>query len=286
MKRIKLLIFIVLCFIAIPSVYASSVSTKITGTNTIKVGNQTTLYVVLNASGGIKGVDLNYSTSGSISIVSTQALNGMEVQRNSGGRALLYSQNALSSGSSVFAITVRGNSVGTGTLTISRLEATVGGETAIGNSASIAVTVNPSKTQAEIDAENARAKAQREAEAKAREEAEAKAKEEEEAQRLALNKAKLLVEAAERSLLEDDYKAADKAVYALAESEEKANLVNRLYEVRINMLVKERCANCQEKECVDKECKTSNGLLILNIILLLVVIGEFIYIIVKHRRED
>lgn len=286
MRRIKLLIFLGLCLIAIPNVYAQTASTRITGSNSIKVGNTTTLYVNVDSSSTIKGVDVTYSSSGSISVVSVSAAGGMAEQSRNGNRILLYSSGGVSSGSSVLAITVKGNSVGTGTVSVTRLEATVGGETAVSNSATFTITVNPAKTQAEIDAENARAKAQREADAKAKEEAEKKAKEEEEARKLALSKATLLVEAAEKSQSKDDYEEALEAVKALVDSDDKTALLKRLEEVRFYMAVKDTCTPCEiETKCDIASEDQSNKWLILNVALLLVVIGEFIYIIVSRKKE-
>ena len=139
MKKFKYLFILVLFMVLMPRVYASSVSTSLTGTNTIRVGNTTTIYVKLNSSGGIRGVDLTYSTSGNISVVSATVV-GLTEQSRNGNRVLSYSQNALQSGSSVFAIKVKGTSVGTGTVSVSNVKATVDGETATGNNASITIT--------------------------------------------------------------------------------------------------------------------------------------------------
>ena len=286
MKRIKLLIFIALCFMIMPCAYASTASTRITGNNTIKVGETTTLYVNVDSSGPIRGVDVSYSSSGSISVVSTSPDSGLVEQSRNGNRILLYTSGSVGSGSSVLKIVVKGDSVGQGVLSINRLEATVSGETAVSNSASITINVNPTKTQAEIDAENRRAEERRQQEEEKRIEEEKKKAEEEEAKRIALSKAEKLVEAAEKSLMKDDYEAALKAVDALEDSDSKTKLLDRLYEVKFNMAVKEKCGNVKCEECVCKECKNSNGLLILNIVLLLVVIGEFIYIIVRRNKEN
>ena len=162
MKKIKLLIFIVLCLITIPSVYAYNATAKITGTNTVKVGNTTTLYVKVDSSDPIRGVDLTYSSSGNITITNVSPTNGLTTQYSSGGNMALYTTGSLSSGSSILAITVRGNQVGTGTVSISKLEATLntseGLKTAASSATSFTVTVNPQKTQAEIDAENEKKK--------------------------------------------------------------------------------------------------------------------------------
>ena len=307
MKKFKLFFALLLFVVAIPYVKAATASVSLTGNSSIKVGGTTTIYVKVTSSSPIRGVDLTYSTSGNISVVSTSPVSGMTVQSTNGNRVLLYSPSDVASGSSVFAITVKGNSAGTGTVSITSLSASVNEgsgvyQTAYGNTPSITITITapqtqptnntqPSnnnsqttrpqttKTQAEIEAEK------KAAEEKAKAEAEAKAKAEEE-ERLALNKAKLLVEAAEKSLLNDDYEAAYKAVEALEDSKDKTELMARLDEVKFNIAVKERCSTLQRKECKNEECKTSNGLLIINVILLLVVLGEFIYIIVRHKRED
>ena len=165
MKKFKYLLVLVLFLVLMPKVYAASVSTSLTGTKTVKVGNTTTIYVKLTSSDGIKGADITYSASGNVKIVSVDGVNGMSRQDDkTTNRALLYSKNALSSGTSVFAITVKGTAEGTGTVSVSNVKATVGGETANGNNASVTITVNPAKTQAEIDAENRWAEQAREQE--------------------------------------------------------------------------------------------------------------------------
>lgn len=299
MKKLKLLIFAIICLIAIPRVNALSVTTKITGSNSIKVGNTTTLYVKINSSSPIRGADITYSASGAISIVSVTPAGGMTKQDQRGNRILLYSSKSLSSGTSVLAIKIKGNKVGTGTLTISKLEASVGKgsdlKTATGNKATFKVTVNPKKTEAEIAAEKEAAEKAKEAAekakeeaAKARAEAEKKAKEQAEKDKKDLEKATALVEAAERSNLKDDYEAALKAVNALKDSTDKTKLLERLEEVRFNIAVKEACKPCEETKCETKEVSSggTNKWLILNIILLAVVIGEFIYILVSRKNRE
>ena len=276
MKKLRYLFVLVLFLVVMPRVYASSVSTSLTGTNSIKVGNTTTIYVKLNSSGGIRGVDLNYSTSGNISLVSAVATGGMTEQSRNGNRVLLYSPNALSSGSSVFAITVKGTAVGTGTVTISRLEATVDGETAVGNSATYTITVNKATTQTtptKPSTENNKTETEAEKEAK----------------KQALNKATILVEAAERSLLNDDYEAALEAVKALDDSDEKTALLERLDEVRFQIAVKEACnsCKCEEPTIVEETENNDSGKWgILSIVLLLVAIIEFIYIVAMHKKKE
>ena len=293
MKKLKLLIFAIICLIAIPRVNALSVTTKITGSNSIKVGNTTTLYVKINSSSPIRGADITYSASGAISIVSVTPAGGMTKQDQRNNRILLYSSKSLSSGTSVLAIKIKGTKVGTGTLTISKLEASVGTgsdlKTATGNKATFKVTVNPKKTEAEIAAEKEAAEKAKEEAAKAKAEAEKKAKEQAEKDKKDLEKATALVEAAERSNLQDDYEAALKAVNALKDSTDKTKLLERLEEVRFNIAVKAACKPCEETKCETKEVSSggTNKWLILNIILLAVVIGEFIYILVSRKnRED
>ena len=312
MKKFKIFFALLLFVVAMPYVKAATASTSLAGNNSIKVGDTTTIYVKVNSSSPLKGVDLTYSISGNISVVGTSPVSGMTVQSTNGSRVLLYSPSNVSSGSSVFAITVKGNSAGTGTVSITSLSATINEgdgvyETAYGNASSYTITVTapqptnntqPSnnsqtikpqtttKTQAQIDAEKKAAEERAKAlEEKAKEEAEAKAKKEEE-NRIALNKATLLVEASEKSLLNDDYDAAYSAVNALEDSSDKTKLLERLEEVKFNIAVKESCDSNKATECKTNECNTSNGLLIVNVILMLVVIGEFIYIILRQKRED
>ena len=281
MKKLKLLIMLLFCFISIPNVYASSASVNLTGSYVIKAGNTTTIYVKMNGSSTIKGVDLTYSTSGNISVVSASATGGMTEQSRNGNRVLLYSRDGVASGSYVFAIMVKGTKEGTGTVTVSNIQATVGGETAVANNASYTITVKPKYTEAELAA-------QKEAQKKAEEEARKK-KEEEEANQKALDKAKILVEAAEKSLLSDDYEAAKSAVEKLVDSEDKNKLLSRLDEIKFNIAVKEatdKNCNCETKEVKKND---SDGdvvvFLILNIIFALIAFVEFIYIVINRRKR-
>ena len=281
MKKIKYLLILVLLMVFMPKVYAASVSTSLTGTNTIKVGNTTTIYVKLNSSGGIRGVDLTYSTSGNISVVSAVTAGGLTEQSRNGNRVLSYSSSDVASGTSVFAITVKGTAVGTGTVTVSNLKATVSGETATGNNASITITVNPQKTQAEIEAEKKKAEEQKKLE-------EEKKKKEEEENKIALSKATLLVETAESSLKDSDYDSALEAVNALVDSEDKTKLLERLDEVKFNSAVKKECNSCKcdAKVIKEKDKSDSKKWIILNVVLILLSITEFIYIVATRKKED
>ena len=68
MKKIKNLLILILAIIFTGNVYAATATTSITGTNTVKVGNTTKIYIKLNASDLIEGVDVTYAASGNIQV--------------------------------------------------------------------------------------------------------------------------------------------------------------------------------------------------------------------------
>ena len=132
MKRIKLFILLVVCLMVVPVVHAASANTVITGTNTVKVGKTTNIYIKLNSSANIEGVDVTYSTSGNISVTNVSIASTFSKMGQNGQRYILYAMNPVPSGSTVLTLTVKGNAVGKGTVTVSNLEATVSGETVVG----------------------------------------------------------------------------------------------------------------------------------------------------------
>ena len=68
MRKIKNLLILVLAILFAGNVYAASATTSISGTNTVKVGNTTKIYIKLNASDLIEGVDVTYAASGNITV--------------------------------------------------------------------------------------------------------------------------------------------------------------------------------------------------------------------------
>ena len=278
MKRIKLFILLVLCLMVMPVVHAASANTVITGTNAVKVGKTTNIYVKLNSSANIEGVDVTYSTSGNISVTKASVASGFTTMGQNGNRYILYAMNPVPSGSTVLVLTVKGTAVGKGTVTVSNLEATVSGETVSGGSKSYQITVNPAKTAAEIKAEEEAKKAEEE-----------KARQEEEARKAAISDATKIVEKAEESLLEDDYNTALNKVNALASGNEKNELLNRLNEVKFKIAVNKECANKEPIKC--ETCKETNDeakpWIILSIVLIVALIAETIYLVyTKTKKED
>lgn len=277
MKRIKLFILLVVCLMVVPVVHAASANTVITGTNTVKVGKTTNIYIKLNSSANIEGVDVTYSTSGNISVTNVSIASAFSKMGQNGQRYILYAMNPVPSGSTVLTLTVKGNAVGKGTVTVSNLEATVSGETVVGGSKSYDITVNPAKTQAELKAEE-----------EARKEAEEKAKQEEEARRAALAEATELVEKAEKSLLEADYETALNKVNALANSAEKSGLLDRLNEVKFKIAVNKECSNQEPVNC--ETCKETNDdakpWIVLSIILIIALILETVYLVYKKTKKE
>ena len=276
MKKGKLLLLLFVCFLAIPCIHASSASTYISGTNSIKVGNTTQIYIGLNSSAAIEGVDVSYSTSGNIAVTNVQVGSGLTSVYNANGRYALYAQTPIRSGSTVLILTVKGTAEGRGTVYVTGMEATVSGETAIANTASYNITVNPLKTQAEIQAEQIAQQQKAEADKKAAEErakkdAEAKKKAAEEKKKAEAEKAKKeaeakknlkevtkLVEKAESTLAEQDYKTALNKVKGLPDSTSKTDLLNRLEEVEFKIAVNNQCGKkteCEVCEKVDNETK-------------------------------
>lgn len=277
MKRIKLFVLLVLCLMFMPVVHASTASTVITGTNNIKVGQTTSIYIKVNGSDNIEGVDVTYSTSGNISVTNVSVASGFAQMGKSGNRYILYAMNPVSSGSSVLVLTVKGTAVGTGTVTVNSLEATVSGETASGGSKSYQITVNPLKTAAEIKAEQEKEKKEEE-----------DRKKQEEERKVALEAATKLVEKSEESLLEKDYDEALKAVDALVTSDDKTALLNRLNDVKFKIAVNNECSNQNPIKC--EECKDINDdakpWIVLSIILLVGLIIETIYLVYEKVKKE
>ena len=277
MKKIKNLLILVFAILFTGNVYAATATTNITGTSTVKVGNTTKIYIKLNASDLIEGVDVTYATSGNIQVTNAAIGNGLTQMGKNGNRYILYAQSPINSGSTVLTLTVKGTKEGTGTITVSKMEATVSGGTVNGGSKSYNITVNPAKTAAEIKAEEDAAK-KREEERKAQEEADKKA----------LEEATKLVEAAEKSLNSEDYDAALKAVNALTDSDDKTKLVERLdkvkFDIEVNKAALDKCSNKEPNQttCKNNDCKKW---IILSIILFVGLLTETAYIIIRKNNK-
>ena len=133
MKRISLFILTLCCFMIMPNVMAASASTVIGGTNTVTVGSTTQIYIKLNSSANIEGVDVAFSTSGNIAVTNVSIGSGFTNMMSENNRYILYAQNPVASGSNVLVLTVKGTNEGTGTVNVTKLEATVSGETVYSN---------------------------------------------------------------------------------------------------------------------------------------------------------
>ncbi len=300
MKRgIKLLILFISLMLIMPNVMAASATTVISGTNTVKVGKTTKIYIKLNASSKIEGVDVSYSSSGNISVTSASIGSGLSQMGKNGNRYILYAGSPIKSGSTILTLTVKGTKEGTGTITVNKMEATVSGVTVNGGSKSYKITVKPAVTAE--DAAKAAANAKKaEEEKKKKEEAAKKAAEEkakkeaEEAakRKSALEEATRLVEKAEKDLVDSAYDPALKAVNALPDSAEKTALLERLDAVRIKMAVNKECGNRNTDsltcDCNTKVASSSKSWIVLCIILFICLLLETIYLVSQKMkaRED
>ena len=99
MKKIKNLLILVLAIIFTGNVYAATATTSITGANTVKVGNTTKIYIKLNASDLIEGVDVTYAASGNIQVTNAVIGSGLTQMGKNGNRYILYAQSPIKSGS-------------------------------------------------------------------------------------------------------------------------------------------------------------------------------------------
>lgn len=275
MRKIKNLLILVLAILFAGNVYAASATTSISGTNTIKVGSTTKIYIKLNASDLIEGVDVTYASSGNITVTNATINSGLTQMGKNGNRYILYAPSPIKSGSTILTLTVKGTKEGTGTITVSKMEATVSGGTVNGGSKSYNINVKPDKTAEEIKAEEEAAK-KKEEERKA----------EEEANKKALEEATKLVEAAEKSLNNDDYEKAVKAVNSLVDSDAKKALVERLDKVKFNIEVnKVALEKCSSSEPNQGTCSNANynKWILLSVILFVGLLTESAYLIFKKK---
>lgn len=274
MKKISLFILTLCCFMFMPKVMAASASTVMSGTNSITVGSTTQIYIKLNSSANIEGADVSFSTTGNITVTNVSVGSGLSNIMSENNRYILYAQNPVASGSTLLVLTVKGTAVGTGTVNVTKLDATVSGETVYSNTASYTINVNakpavtpqqPTQTPTEDNKQN------------------------EEAEKQAIKKATILVEAAEKSLLEEDYEAALASVNSLKDGEEKSSLLKRLEDVKFKIEVEKACpeegATITCDEC--EECN-KNSWIILCLILFGCLVIESGYLVyrIKKDKED
>lgn len=275
MRKIKNLLILVLAILFAGNVYAASATTSISGTNTVKVGNTTKIYIKLNASDLIEGVDVTYAALGNITVTNATINSGLTQMGKNGNRYILYAPSPIKSGSTILTLTVKGTKEGTGTITVSKMEATVSGGTVNGGSKSYNINVKPAKTAAEIKAEEEAAK-KKEEERKAQEEANKKA----------LEEATKLVESAEKSLNNDDYETAVKAVNSLVDSDAKKALVERLDKVKFNIEVnKAALEKCSSSEPNQGTCSNANCTkwIVLSVILFVGLLTESAYLVFRKK---
>ena len=155
------------------------------------------------------------------------------------------------------------------------MEATVSGGTVNGGSKSYNINVKPAKTAEEIKAEEEAAK-KKEEERKAQEEANKKA----------LEEATKLVESAEKSLNNDDYEVALKAVNSLVDSDAKTALVERLDKVKFNIEVnKAALEKCSSSEPNQGTCSNANCTkwIVLSVILFVGLLTESAYLVFRKK---
>lgn len=261
MRKIKNLLILVLAILFAGNVYAASATTSISGTNTVKVGNTTKIYIKLNASDLIEGVDVTYAASGNITVTNATINSGLTQMGKNGNRYILYAPSPIKSGSTILTLTVKGTKEGTGTVTVSKMEATVSGGTVNGGSKSYNINVKPAKTAAEIKAQ-------------------------EEANKKALEEATKLVESAEKSLNNDDYETAVKAVNSLVDSDAKKALVERLDKVKFNIEVnKAALEKCSSSEPNQGTCSNANCTkwIVLSVILFVGLLTESAYLVFRKK---
>lgn len=259
MKKYSLLILTLFCLIFAPTVEASTVTPVISGTKTVTVGSTTKIYIKANASDKIEGVDVTYKADGNISVTKAAVNSKFSTMGQDGTRYILYAPTPVASGSTILTLTVKGTKAGKGTITVSSMEATVAGETAVGSTKIYNITVKAKETVKEEDkVDNA------------------------------LKNATELVEKAEKSLSQSDYDKALQSVNALENGEAKTNLLNRLNSVKTkidlakeeNEEIKENCEKC--KDC--EKCNTVIWIAI-SIALAVALIIETGYLIYKNENK-
>lgn len=273
MKKIGLFILTLCCFMAMPRVMAASASTVISGTNTVTVGSTTKIYIKLNSDASIEGADVAFSTSGNITVTNVQIGSGLKNMMDENNRYILYAQNPVPSGSTLLVLTVKGNAVGTGTVNVTKLEATVSGKTVYSNNASYNITVKAKETSSNQQPTQTPS-----------------TDDSNEEEQNAIKRATTLVEAAEKSLIEEDYEVALASVNKLKDGEEKEALLARLEKVKFEIEVKKACGDNNQDTIVCDECEeeNNNSWMILCIVLFGCLIAETMYLVyrISNSKED
>ena len=114
---------------------------SISGTNKINVGETANIYIKLNASDLIEGVNVKYSVSGNLEVVSASVNSSLDKMGQNGTEYILYAQNPIASGSTILTIKVKGTGEGTGTVSVDKMQATVSDSTVTASSKSYTVNV-------------------------------------------------------------------------------------------------------------------------------------------------
>jgi len=259
-KKYSLLIITLFCLIFIPTVHASTVTPVISGTKTVTVGSTTKIYIKANASDKIEGVDVTYKADGNISVTKASVDSKFSTMGQNGNRYILYAPTPVASGSTILTLTVKGTKAGKGTITVSNMEATVSGETAVGSTKTYDITVKAKETT----------------------------KPEEEKEDTALKNATALVEKSEKTLLQSDYDNALASVNALEDGKDKTELLNRLNSVKTKIDL----ANEEDEELEDncekcKDCEKCNTVIwiAISIALAVALIIETGYLIYKNENN-
>lgn len=140
MKKFKFLLCLLLSVVCL-NVYAATASVSISGTNKINVGETANIYIKLNASDLIEGVNVKYSVSGNLEVVSASVNSSLDKMGQNGTEYILYAQDPIASGSTILTIKVKGTSEGTGTVSVDKMQATVSDSTVTASSKSYTVNV-------------------------------------------------------------------------------------------------------------------------------------------------
>ena len=140
MKKFKFLLCLLLSVVCL-NVYAATASVSISGTNKINVGETANIYIKLNASDLIEGVNVKYSVSGNLVVESASVNSSLDKMAQNGTEYILYAHDPIASGSTILTIKVKGTGEGTGTVSVDKMQATVSDSTVTASSKSYTVNV-------------------------------------------------------------------------------------------------------------------------------------------------
>lgn len=258
----KLILIIIMIFIMIPNIKAEELKLEFNGSDTVNVDYNTNIYLKVDSQTSFNKIDISYNTSNNIKIISLIPMSSMKEVSKTNSRIILTSDKLIPSGSTVLAFSIKGIKEGNSSLNINSIKITNDqGKIISGNKSSYNLTINSLKNTEELL---------------------------DEANINALSKATLLVEASEKSELEDDYKAALDSVESLIDSDDKTNLLKRLSEVKYKITIKSECEVKSEDKKDEESSKPiiSNSWILLSAGLMLVIVIETICLIVIKAREN